>query len=117
VLILKGVKVVCFDTLLQMLILKEMEEGSGIVEKQDNVGLADSLKGRALGIGLRGNRVARLKICRSRRAIRDADAGFERRGPSERGYTQGGWGKEGGIGDTVNRTLRWRLPHPLLCVK
>jgi hypothetical protein len=30
--ILKGVEVVCFDTLLQVLILKEMEEGSGIGE-------------------------------------------------------------------------------------
>jgi hypothetical protein len=28
--ILNGVEVVCFDTLLQVLILKEMEEGSGI---------------------------------------------------------------------------------------
>jgi hypothetical protein len=105
VVILKEVKVVCFVTLLQVLILNEMEEGSGIVEKQGNVDLADRLKGRALGIGLRGNRVARLKICRSHRAIRDADAAFERCGPSERGDTRSGWGKEGGIADTVNRTL------------
>jgi hypothetical protein len=34
--ILKGVEVVCFDTLLQVLILKEMEEGSGIGESRSN---------------------------------------------------------------------------------
>jgi hypothetical protein len=32
VVILKGVKVVCFDTLLQVLILKVMQEGIGISE-------------------------------------------------------------------------------------
>ena len=37
-LILKGVKVVCFDTLLQVLILKKMEELSGISEKRDEMG-------------------------------------------------------------------------------
>jgi hypothetical protein len=37
VLILKGVKVVCFDTLLQVLILKGMEDGSGIGEKRSTL--------------------------------------------------------------------------------
>jgi hypothetical protein len=38
VLILKEVKVVCFDTLLQVLILKNMEGLSGTTEKRDEVG-------------------------------------------------------------------------------
>jgi hypothetical protein len=38
VLILKGVKVVCFDTLLQVLILKEMEDVSAIGEMRDEMG-------------------------------------------------------------------------------
>jgi hypothetical protein len=36
--ILKGVEVVCFDTLLQVLILKEMEEGQGIGEERKGLG-------------------------------------------------------------------------------
>ena len=38
---------------------------------------------------------------------------------SERGseYTSNCGGKEGRDGDTVSRTLTWRLPHPLLFVK
>jgi len=35
VLILKGVKALCFDALLQVLILKKMEGLSGITEKRD----------------------------------------------------------------------------------
>jgi hypothetical protein len=38
VLILKEVKVVCFDTLSQVLILKEMEERSTISKKGDEIG-------------------------------------------------------------------------------
>jgi len=38
VLILKEVKVVCFDALLQVLILKEMEERSGISERRAEMG-------------------------------------------------------------------------------
>jgi len=38
VLILKGVKVVCFDILLEVLILKEMEERPRISEKRDVMG-------------------------------------------------------------------------------
>src|SRR5712675_1564387 len=35
VFILKGVKVLCFDTLLQVFILNEIEEGSRVGEKRD----------------------------------------------------------------------------------
>jgi hypothetical protein len=43
VVILKGVEVVCFDTLLQVLILKEMEERSRIGEKRDEMGSASRM--------------------------------------------------------------------------
>jgi hypothetical protein len=44
-LILKGVKVVCFDTLLQVLILKEVKDLSVMGEKGDRMNLRSAMVG------------------------------------------------------------------------
>src|SRR5258708_7903629 len=101
--ILKGVEVVCFDTLLQVLILKGMGEGSGIGKR------------KGLGYTPRGDRkYARLLRTGQILASRGA---YDGRSGRLREHTRGCGSKEGRNGDTVSRTLTQRLPHPLLFVK
>jgi hypothetical protein len=68
--ILKGVEVVCFDTLLQVLILKEMEEGLGIGEKWKGIGYTPVATGSMRNM-LRMGEILALRGA-SRKSIRDA---------------------------------------------
>src|SRR6266404_4855352 len=101
--ILKGVEVVCFDTLLQMLILKGMGEGSGI-GKRKGLGYTPVATGSMRNVLRTGEMLT----------PRGADEGTRRR---LRKYTRGCGRRKGRNGDTVSRTLVQRLPHPLLFVK
>jgi hypothetical protein len=67
--ILKGVEVVCFDALLQVLILKEMEEGSGI-GKRKGFGYTPVVTGSMRNV-LRTGEILALRRA-SRKSIRDA---------------------------------------------
>src|SRR5260370_36117575 len=101
--ILKGVEVVCFDTLLQVLILKGMGEGTGI-GKRKGLGYTPSATGSMRNV------LRMVEIL----TLRGADDGTRRR---LRKHTRSSGSKEGRNADTVSRTLVLRLPHPLLFVK
>ena len=90
--ILKGVEVVCFDTLLQVLILKEMEEGQGIGEERKGLGYTPVATGSMRNVLRTGEMLT----------PRGADEGTRRR---LRKYTRGCGRRKGRSGDTVSRTL------------
>src|SRR5260221_5762782 len=114
--ILKGVEVVCFDTLLQVLILKEMEEGSGVGEEWDEARTRDlpqRHRGHRGDEGMDGERrkgdtpVATGSMRNVLRTgeiltLRGACDGRSRR---LREHTRGCGSRKGRNGDTVSRTL------------
>jgi len=89
---------------LQVLILKEMGEGSGIGKRRKGLGYTPVATGSMRNV-LRMGEILTLR------------GEYDGRSRRLRKHTWGCGSKEGRNGDTGSRTLTQRLPHPLLFVK